>query len=152
MQYYEIWGVLYKYEIDKIACLIWEYFTGYTAHSKSFNPQNSLLLEHSSVYLKTTHSRCNKKFCFPQKQFITCTLQWRHNERDGVSNHQPHDCLLNCSFRRRSKKHQSSTSLAFVRGIHQWPVNSRTKRPLTREMFPFDDVSMWVMWTNQTTF
>ena len=31
-------------------------------------------------------------------------LQWRHNERDGVSNHQPHDCLLNRLFRRRSKE------------------------------------------------
>ena len=31
-------------------------------------------------------------------------LQWRHNERDGVSNHQPHDCLLNRLFRRKSKK------------------------------------------------
>ena len=29
---------------------------------------------------------------------------WRHNGRDGVSNHQPHDCLLKPSFRRRSKK------------------------------------------------
>ena len=32
------------------------------------------------------------------------TLQWRHNEHDGVSIHQPHDCLLNCLFGRRSKK------------------------------------------------
>ena len=32
------------------------------------------------------------------------SLGWRHNERDGVSNHQPHDCLLNRLFRRRSKK------------------------------------------------
>ena len=32
------------------------------------------------------------------------TLQWRHNGRDSVSNHQPHDCLLNPLFRRRSKK------------------------------------------------
>ena len=31
-------------------------------------------------------------------------IKWRHNERDGVSNHQPHDCLLNRLFRRRSKK------------------------------------------------
>ena len=31
-------------------------------------------------------------------------LQWRHNGRDGVSNHQPQDCLLNRLFRRRSKK------------------------------------------------
>ena len=31
-------------------------------------------------------------------------LQWRHNERDGASNHQPYDCLLNSLFRHRSKK------------------------------------------------
>ena len=40
------------------------------------------------------------------------------------------------------RKHQSSTSLAFVRGIHQWPVNSLHKGPVTRIMFPFDDVIM----------
>ena len=32
------------------------------------------------------------------------TLQWHHNERDGVSNHQPHDCSFNRLFRRTSKK------------------------------------------------
>ena len=32
------------------------------------------------------------------------TLRWRHNGRDSVSNHQPHVCLLNRLFRRRSKK------------------------------------------------
>ena len=32
------------------------------------------------------------------------TLRWRRNGRDSVSNHQPHDCLLNRLFRRRSKK------------------------------------------------
>ena len=32
------------------------------------------------------------------------SLQWRHNEQDGVSTHQPHDCLLNCLFSHRSKK------------------------------------------------
>ena len=35
---------------------------------------------------------------------IYFTLQWRHNERDGVSNRQPIDCLLNRLFRHRSKK------------------------------------------------
>ena len=40
------------------------------------------------------------------------------------------------------RKHQSSTSLAFVRGIHRWPVNSPHKGPVTRKMFPFDDVIM----------
>ena len=35
---------------------------------------------------------------------LKSTLQWRRNDHDGVSNHQPHGCLLNRLFRRRSKK------------------------------------------------
>ena len=38
------------------------------------------------------------------------------------------------------KKHQSSASLAFVRGIYRGPVNSPHKWPVTGKMFPFDDV------------
>ena len=41
------------------------------------------------------------------------------------------------------KKHQRSASLAFVRVIHRWPVNSPHKGPVTRKMFPFDDVIMF---------
>ena len=70
------------------------------------------------------------------------TLQWRHNERDGVSNHWRLDGLLNRLFRRRSNKHLSSASLAFVRGIHRSPVNPPHKGPVTRKMFPFEDVIM----------
>ena len=40
------------------------------------------------------------------------------------------------------RKHQSSTSLAFARGIHRWPVNSPHKWPVTRRIFPFYDVIM----------
>ena len=40
------------------------------------------------------------------------------------------------------RKHQSPASLAFVQGIHRWPVNSPHKGPVTRNMFPFDDVIM----------
>ena len=40
-------------------------------------------------------------------------------------------------------KHQSSASLAFVWGIHRGPVNSPHKWPVTRKMFPFDDVIMF---------
>ena len=40
------------------------------------------------------------------------------------------------------RKHQSSASPAFARGIHRWPVNSPHKWPVTRKMFPFDDVIM----------
>ena len=43
-------------------------------------------------------------------------------------------------------KHQSSASLAFVRGIHRRPVNCPDKWPVTRKMFPFDDawINGWV--------
>ena len=40
------------------------------------------------------------------------------------------------------RKHESSASLAFVHGIHRGPVNSPHKWPVTRKMFPFDDVIM----------
>ena len=74
------------------------------------------------------------------------TLMWRHNEHNGVSNHRRLDCLLNLCSAADQRKHQSSASLAFVEGIHRWPVNSPHKGPVTQKMFPFDDVIMkcWV--------
>ena len=52
------------------------------------------------------------KFFLYNLFFIYHALQ-RHNECDGISNHQPHDCLLHCLFRRRSKK----TSKLSVTGL-----------------------------------
>ena len=88
----------------------------------------------------------SQKLKLSQKQHLTpvvrfqgvCVLLWRHNERDGVSNHQPHECLLNCKFRHRSKK----TSELRVTGVcaGNSPVNSPYKGPVTRKMFPFVDV------------
>ena len=51
------------------------------------------------------------------------------------------------------RKHQSSASLVFVRGIHRWAVNSPHKGPVTRKMFSFDDVimacrSFWILVRN----
>ena len=68
------------------------------------------------------------------------TLQCRHNGRDSVSNHR----LLGCLFNRLldQRKYQSSASLAFVRGIHRWPVNSPHEEPVLQKMFLFDDVTM----------
>ena len=40
------------------------------------------------------------------------------------------------------RKHQSSASLVFVRGIQRWPVNSPHKGPVTRRMLLVDDVIM----------
>ena len=52
------------------------------------------------------------------------------------------DCLLNRFWGADQRKHQSCASLAFVWGIHQWPVDSSHKGPVTRKIFPFDDVIM----------
>ena len=66
------------------------------------------------------------------------TLQWHHNERDGVAHHQPQDCLRNCIFRCRSKR----TSKILVTGLCEG--NS----PVTGEFPPHrasnaKNVSIW---------
>ena len=76
-------------------------------------------------------------------------LQWRHNGCDGVSNHQSHDCLLNRLFRCRSKKTSKLRVTGLCVGIHRWPVNSPHKGPVTRKMFPFDDVIMRLQNNNE---
>ena len=44
------------------------------------------------------------------------------------------------------REHQSSAWLAFVKGIHRWSMKSLHKGPVTRKMFPFDDVIMKAVW------
>ena len=73
---------------------------------------------------------------------LSITLHWRHNDHDGVSNHQPHGCLLNRLFRRRSKKTSKLRVTGLCVGNSPGPVNSPHKGPVTRKMFPFDDVIM----------
>ena len=69
-------------------------------------------------------------------------LHWRHYDHDGVSNHQPHGCLFNRLFRRRSKKTSKVRVTGLCVGNSPGPVNSPHKGPVTRKMFPFDDVIM----------
>ena len=80
------------------------------------------------------------------------TLQWRHNECNGISNHRRLACLLNGLFGHRSKKISklhvtglcAGNSPVFVLGIHRGLVNSPHKGPVMQKMFPFDDVIMRV--------
>ena len=71
------------------------------------------------------------------------TLQWHHNECNGISNHQHLDCLLSHLFMRRSKK----TSKLRVTGLCEGnsPVTSEfpAQRSVTWKMFPFDDIIMF---------
>ena len=74
------------------------------------------------------------------------SLQWRHNGCDGVSNHQPHHCLLNRLFRCRSKK----TSKLRVTGlcVGNSPVAGELSAQMASnaEMCPFDDVIICMLW------
>ena len=66
------------------------------------------------------------------------SLRWRHNERDGVSNHQPHDSLLKRLFRCRSKK----TSKLRVTGLCEGnsPVTGEFPAQRTSNA---ENVSIW---------
>ena len=69
---------------------------------------------------------------------LICSLQWPHHGRDSVSNHQPHDCLLNHFFRRRSKK----TSKLRVTGL--CAGNSPVTGELPAQMASnAENVSIW---------
>ena len=96
------------------------------------------------------HGKTRKKTSYYLKVYYcvrvmgndVASLHWRHNRHDGVSNHQPHDCLLNHLFRRRSKKTSKLRVTGLCVGNLPGPVNSPHKGPVTRKMFPFDDVIM----------
>ena len=50
-----------------------------------------------------------------RNRVIVYTLQWHHNEHDGVSNYQPHNYLLNRYSSTDERKHRSSALMAFVK-------------------------------------
>ena len=77
-----------------------------------------------------------------QNTEILNTLRWRHNGCDSVSNHQPRECLLRRLIRRTSKKTSKLRVTGLCVGNSPGPVNSPHKGPVTRKMFPFDDVIM----------
>ena len=76
---------------------------------------------------------------------VKISLLWRHNDHDSVSNHQPRGCLLSRLFRRRSKKTSKLRVTGLCVGNSPGPVNSPHTGPVTRKMFPFDDVIMLMM-------
>ena len=71
------------------------------------------------------------------------SLQWRHNEREGVWNHQPHDCLLNRLFRRGSKKTSKLRVTGHREGNSTVPGEFPAQRANNAEMPPFDGAIMY---------
>ena len=61
--------------------------------------------ETNMLFGRNFHHCLHQNFVRRTAFLLQCiALRWRHNGRDGVSNHQPHDCLLSNLFGRRSKK------------------------------------------------
>ena len=83
------------------------FFQRYSGSSRTdTNGRNGPIISFRAIQ----YTFCEKKPCTLQQTHRVAlknpwaTLRWRHNERDGVSNHQPHDCLRSRLFRRRSKE------------------------------------------------
>ena len=94
------------------------------------------------IYVSKRVSPEKWQVCRQASAWYRVALQWRHNDHDGVSNHQTRGCLLNRLFRRRSKKTSKLRITGLCAGNSPGPVNSPHKGPVTRKMFPFDDVIM----------
>ena len=69
-------------------------------------------------------------------------LKWRHNERDGASNDQPHDCLLKRLFWRRSKKTPKLRVTGLCEGNSLVTGEFPHKGLVMRKIFQFDVVIM----------
>ena len=81
---------------------------------------------------------------FDNVQWNIQALQWRQNGRDGVSNHQPHDCLLNRLFGRRSNKTSKLRVPGLCAGNSPGTGEFPAQRSSNAKIFPFDDVMMGV--------
>ena len=73
---------------------------------------------------------------------ITMTSHWARGRLQSPASRVFTQPLFKAQIK---EKNQSSASLAFVRGIHRWPVNSPAQGLVTRKMFPFDNVIMSCM-------
>ena len=129
----------YKYR----RCTIPYYFYTYSIETQGAHHSHDTRQQNQPrINIATTKYADNSA----KSPYLSCymahPLQWRHNEYDGVSNHQPHDCLLNHLFRRRSKKTSKLRVTGLYAGNSPWPANPPRKEPVTRKMFPFDEVIM----------
>ena len=74
------------------------------------------------------------------------TLRWRHNDHDGVSNHQPRGCLLNRLFSRRSKKTSKLSVTGLCAGNYRWIPAQRASNAENASIWwrHHDNRSLWL--------
>ena len=128
------------------------YITGFEPEHAGWNFVTPSAMANPVHYIKTGGGKRLESYRFaylfppgdlhPSSHWIMQSLHWHHNDHDSVSKHQPHGCLLNRLFSRRSKKTSMPRVTGLCVGNSPGPVNSPHKGPVTRKMFPFDDVIM----------
>ena len=112
-------------------------------HKNAFGrlSQDALLELHNKFIISSNVSVCIACFAIVTMSYHTYVLYHK-----TISKYETRRCwtthIENVMYSTHLRKHQSSASLAFVREIHRWPVNSPHKGPVTRGIFPFDDVIM----------
>ena len=91
-----------------IICKLLEYFNG----NQLNNLESYKYIIQVTIWIIITYP-CISDFNGFHTNILLISLQWHHNGGNGISNHHPHDCLLNCLFSCRSKK----TSKLHVTGL-----------------------------------
>ena len=97
-------NVQYVHHLGAQACYICFQLLLHYNHIETLQTRSSLL--HVTLFYEHV-LRCFQPYIPSSAEVLThcvIALRWRHNDHDSVSNHQPHGCLLNRFFGRRSKK------------------------------------------------
>ena len=97
---------------------------------------------YQKINLKTVHKM--------SASWVLLPLQWHHDGRDGVSNHQPHHFVLNGLFRRRSKEPSKLRITGLCAGNSPETGEFPAQVASNAEMFPFDDVIMSATWNDDS--
>ena len=134
--------ILYVFFKNQI-CLIRSDVSGSTrdVHINTLWPSDAIWCHNtwsSSIEVITLHQTINRT---KHHRDLLYSLEGNFT-RNAQCNNRRHVFWNSCS------SHQSPASLAFVRWIHRWPVNSLHKWPVTRKMFPLDDVIMLRKYTD----
>ena len=113
-------------------------------HRQRFGPSGS---NHTSLFNELATVRCHSVLhwflCgwvlrYHHWIYTFSTLQWSHNGRDGISNHQPHDCLLNRLFRCRAKNASKVRATGLCEGYSPGSVEFPAQMSSNAE-----NVSIW---------
>ena len=127
-------------------CIVWEIrrVLLYNIRNQHFCEQKVSCISQNCFH---NAPRFNMKVLLHRCQYANTdlTFQWRHNECDGVSNHQPHDCLLYRLFRRWSKKTSKLCVTDLCEGNSLVTGEFPAQMASNAENFPFDDDMMRII-------